>query len=195
VVALDRAALDLADSDAIRTALRAHQPDIVVNAAAYTDVDRAESDPATAFAVNATAPGVMAEHARANAELLVHNSTDYVFDGASSTPYTESATTRPLNVYGASKLAGETAIRDAGADALILRTSWVYGLRGRNFLLTVRRLASTRDELRIVADQAGTPNWCRELARATATLVARGVPYLRERRGLYHLSARGATTW
>ena len=195
MISLDRAALDLSDPDAIRAALRAHAPDLVVNAAAYTDVDRAETDRERAFAVNAMAPGVLAEHARAAGTLLVHWSTDYVFDGDQRTPYGESAIPRPLNAYGASKLAGEAAIRDSGAAALIFRTSWVYGLRGRNFLLTIRRLAATRDELRIVADQAGTPNWCRELARVTATLIACGLPYLRERCGLYHLSARGATTW
>jgi dTDP-4-dehydrorhamnose reductase len=195
VIALDRAALDLEDAGAIRAALREHAPDLVVNAAAYTEVDRAESERDRAFAVNATAPEAMAAHARERGALLIHYSTDYVFDGAARTPYAESAPTRPLNAYGESKLAGEAAIEASGADAIVLRTSWVYGLRGRNFLLTIRRLAATRDELRIVADQTGTPNWCRELARATARLVERGLPYLRERRGLYHLSARGAATW
>lgn len=195
MIALDRAALDLENVDAIRATLREHAPDVIANAAAYTEVDRAQSERARAFAVNATAPAVMAEHARAHGTLLIHYSTDYVFDGARRTPYPESAPPRPLNVYGESKLAGEAAIRASGACALVFRTSWVYGLRGRNFLLTIRRLAATRDELRIVADQTGTPNWCRELARATATLVARGLPHLRERCGLYHLGARGAATW
>lgn len=195
VVALDRAALDLANVDALRAALRAHAPDLIVNAAAYTDVDKAESERPRALTVNAIAPGVMAEHARARDAVLIHYSTDYVFDGERRTPYAETAATRPLNVYGESKLAGETAIAASGAAALVLRTSWVYGRRGRNFLSTMQRLAATRDELRVVADQTGVPNWCRELARATATLVARGLPYLRERNGLYHLSAHGATTW
>jgi dTDP-4-dehydrorhamnose reductase len=195
VVALDRTSLDLEDPDAIRAALRDHAPDLVVNAAAYTEVDRAQGERARAFAVNATAPGIIAEQVRAAGALLVHYSTDYVFDGTAKAPYAESAQPRPLNVYGESKLAGEIAVRDSGAAALVFRTSWVYGMRGRNFLLTIRRLAATREELRIVDDQTGTPNWCRELARATAVLVARGVPYLRERAGLYHLSARGATTW
>jgi dTDP-4-dehydrorhamnose reductase len=195
VIALDRAGLNLEDVDAIRATLRGHAPDVIVNAAAYTDVDRAESERDRAFAINAAAPGVMAEHARTHDALLIHYSTDYVFDGGASAPYTESAPTAPLNVYGESKLGGEEAIRDSGACALIFRTSWVYGLRGKNFLLTMRRLAATRDELRVVADQAGTPNWCRELARSTARLAALGLPQLRERCGLYHLSARGAATW
>jgi len=195
VIALDRAALDLEDAAALRSALDRHKPALVVNAAAYTAVDQAETDRARAFAVNADAPALMAQHARAHGALLIHYSTDYVFDGTQRVPYDEDAPANPLNVYGASKLAGEQAIAASGARALVLRTSWVYGLRGRNFLLTIRRLAATRDELRIVADQTGVPNWCRDLARATARLVARGLPYLAERSGLYHLSASGETTW
>jgi dTDP-4-dehydrorhamnose reductase len=195
VTALDHAALDLADADALRAKLRSLAPDLIVNAAAYTAVDQAEAEPAKAHAVNATAPGIMAEHARASGALLVHYSTDYVFDGAQPTPYDEDAVPRPLNVYGQSKLAGEEAIAGSNAAALVLRTSWVYGLRGRNFLLTVRRLAATRERLAIVDDQVGVPNWCRELARATAAIVARGLPYMAAHAGLYHLSARGSTTW
>ena len=127
--------------------------------------------------------------------MLIHYSTDYVFDGSQRVPYDEDAEPAPLGVYGASKLAGERAIRASGAAALIFRTSWVYGLRGRNFLLTIRRLAAERDELRIVADQFGVPNWCRELARSTARLAGQGLPYLAARTGLYHMSASGATTW
>jgi dTDP-4-dehydrorhamnose reductase len=195
VTALDRAALDLESAPAVRSTLERERPTLIVNAAAYTAVDQAETDRARAFAVNADAPALMAEHARASGALLVHYSTDYVFDGAQREPYDEDAPTNPLNVYGASKRAGEEAIAASGAHALVLRTSWVYGMRGRNFLLTIRRLAASRDELRIVADQTGVPNWCRELARATARLVARGLPFLAERSGLYHLSASGATTW
>jgi dTDP-4-dehydrorhamnose reductase len=195
VTALDRAALDLADAAALEASLRALDPQLIVNAAAYTAVDQAERERDAAFAVNATAPAVMAGHAKAHGALLIHYSTDYVFDGARRTPYDEDAPAAPLNVYGASKLAGEQAIAASGAAALVLRTSWVYGLRGRNFLLTIRRLAATRDVLAVVDDQVGTPNWCRELARATAALVARGLPYLTARSGLYHLSAQGATTW
>ena len=195
VVALDRAALDLEDPAAIDRALRRHDPALIVNAAAYTAVDRAEAEPARAHAVNAEAPRILAAHARRSGATLIHYSTDYVFDGTRRTPYDEECEPAPQCVYGATKRAGEDAIRDSGAAALILRTSWVYGLRGRNFLLTIRRLAAERDELRIVDDQFGVPNWCRELARATARLTARGLPYLAQRAGLYHLSGSGATTW
>jgi dTDP-4-dehydrorhamnose reductase len=195
VIALARPQLDIADADALRTSLRTLAPDLIVNAAAYTDVDRAETERDRAFAVNATAPAVIAEHARATGTLVVHYSTDYVFDGAARVPYDEAAATAPLNVYGASKRAGEVALLDGGASALVLRTSWVYGLAGRNFLLTIRRLAATRDELRIVDDQWGVPNWTRALAAATVRLVAGGLTPLRERAGLYHMSARGAATW
>jgi len=195
VIALDRAALDLAKPDAIVAAVRAAAPDLIVNAGAYTAVDAAEQDRAAAFAVNAEAPQVLAEEARRLGALLIHYSTDYVFDGTARLPYAEDAPVAPLNVYGASKLAGEEAIAGSGAHALTLRTSWVYSLRGRNFLLTIRRLATQRLELRIVADQAGTPNWAVALAQATATLVAQGLPALKDRSGLYHFSATGNTTW
>ena len=179
----DRATLDLAQPDAIVAVMRGVKPQLVVNAGAYTAVDQAERERAAAFAVNATAPRVLAEEAKRIGALLVHYSTDYVFDGAASTPYDEEAATGPLNVYGESKLEGERAIVAAGAHALVLRTSWVYGLHGKNFLRTIQRLAAERDELKIVADQTGTPNWAWDLAAATSALVARG------------LSATGATTW
>ena len=195
VIALDQAALDLASPDAIVAKLRETQPAIVVNAAAYTAVDRAERERDLAFAVNGIAPGVFAEEAKRAGTLFVHYSTDYVFDGRAAQPYGEDAATGPLSVYGASKLAGEQAICASGADALVFRTSWVYGLSGANFLLTIRRLAAERDELRIVDDQTGVPNWSRAIARATAQVLAEGHEALRERCGLYHLSARGSTTW
>jgi dTDP-4-dehydrorhamnose reductase len=195
LVALDHAALDLADADAVRAALGTHRPRLIVNAAAYTAVDQAEHERDRAYAVNATAPAVMAEHARAHGALIVHYSTDYVFDGRLPHAYDERSPTHPLNAYGASKLAGEEAIAASGAHALVLRTSWVYGLRGRNFLRTMQRLGAERDTLDIVDDQVGTPNWCRTLARASAAILARGLPYAIERAGLYHLSARGSTTW
>ena len=195
MVALDRNGLDLEDAAAVRETLALHAPALIVNAAAYTAVDRAEHDSVRAFVVNAEAPEAMARHARDTGAVLLHFSTDYVFDGTKRTPYDEDDAPAPQSVYGSSKLAGERAILASGARALIFRTSWVYGLRGRNFLLTIRRLAAEREELRIVADQVGVPNWCRELARATARLVANGLPYLRERAGLYHMSASGATTW
>jgi dTDP-4-dehydrorhamnose reductase len=195
VVALDRAALDLADPDAVVGAVRAARPQLIVNAAAYTAVDRAESEPERADAINSRAPGILAEEARRAGALLIHYSTDYVFDGESPTPYDEQAVANPISAYGRSKLGGERAIDEAGALSLVLRTSWVYGLRGQNFLTTMRRLAAEREELRVVADQIGTPNWTRSLADATATLIGRGQAYLAERCGLYHLSAAGSTSW
>jgi dTDP-4-dehydrorhamnose reductase len=195
VVATDRDTLDLADRDAIAATMRRLRPAIVVNAAAYTAVDAAESQRDVAFAINADAPGVLAEEARRAGALLVHYSTDYVFDGASRVPYTEAAPTAPLSVYGRSKLEGERRIAQSGARALVFRTSWVYGLHGRNFLLTIRRLAAERDTLSIVDDQVGVPNWSRELARSTARVLSLERATLDERAGLYHLSCSGDTTW
>ena len=147
------------------------RPQLIVNAAAYTAVDQAERESVLAEAINARAPGVFAEEAKRLDAVLIHYSTDYVFDGLAATPYTEEAPTFPLNVYGRSKLRGEQAIVASGAAAVVLRTSWVYAARGRNFFLTIRRLAKERDELRVVADQWGIPNWSRTLAEATARLV------------------------
>lgn len=195
LIALDHATLDLADPDAIVATMRSVRPDLVVNAAAYTAVDNAERDADAAFAINARAPGVLGEEARRQDAVLVHYSTDYVFDGTAERPYREDDAVAPMSVYGASKLEGERAVAASGAKALVLRTSWVYGLTGRNFLLTIRRLASERDELRIVADQVGVPNWSRMLARVTAEVVEQGLPSLAARTGLYHLSASGSTTW
>ncbi len=195
VIAADRASLDLADADAIVAAVRGAKPELIVNAGAYTAVDRAESEPALAGAVNGRAPGILAEEAKRRGALLIHYSTDYVFDGAAATPYPEEAPTAPLNVYGATKLEGERAIAEVGGHALVFRTSWVYGLRGKNFLLTVQRLAAERDELSIVADQIGVPNWSRALAEATVRVVAAGLSAAAERAGLYHLSATGRASW
>ncbi|HEY2816100.1 MAG TPA: dTDP-4-dehydrorhamnose reductase [Casimicrobiaceae bacterium] len=195
VVALDHDALNLAHGDRVVEIVRSVAPMLIVNAAAYTAVDRAEEERASAFSVNANAPAILADEAKRLRALLIHYSTDYVFDGQQTSPYVEDATPHPLNAYGESKLAGERAIASSGASALILRTSWVYSLRGSNFLLTMRRLAAERDELRVVADQVGVPNWARILAQATATLVGRGIPYLTERSGLYHVSASGQATW
>ena len=194
VVATDRATLDLADPAAIVDTLDRVRPEIIVNAGAYTAVDQAERERDAAFAINAVAPGVLAAEAKRRRALLVHFSTDYVFDGRANAPYSEDDETAPLSVYGASKLAGEQAVLGSGADSLVFRTSWVYGWTGRNFLLTIRRLASERAELRIVADQRGVPNWSDELARAVVRVLALG-DALRERRGLYHLSSSGDTTW
>lgn len=195
VAALDHAALDLADSDAITGTVRRLQPHIIVNAAGYTAVDRAESEPALADAINARGPAVLAAEAKRLDALLIHYSTDYVFDGASAAPYDEDARPNPLSAYGRSKLAGERAIQRAGVAHLILRTSWVYGWRGQNFLLTMKRLAADRDQLAVVADQFGVPNWSRTLAETTAALVARGAPALASKSGVYHLSGRGRASW
>ena len=166
----------------------------MVNAAAYTAVDRAEKEPALAHAINAVAPAVMAEEMRRLGGLLVHYSTDYVFDGDTDGAYTEEDIPKPLNVYGHSKLAGEQAIVSSGCEHLIFRTSWVYGARGANFLLTMLRLAAERSELKLVDDQVGAPTWSRDIARATATVLAAGGG-LADARGLFHLSAAGHTTW
>ncbi|HVF63255.1 MAG TPA: dTDP-4-dehydrorhamnose reductase [Casimicrobiaceae bacterium] len=195
VVALDRSTLDLADADAIVATVRKFEPHIIVNAAAYTAVDRAESDRESAFAVNAVAPGVLADEAKKRNALLVHFSTDYVFDGRATMPYVEASPTAPLSVYGASKLDGETRVIASGANALVFRTSWVYGRRGSNFLLTIQRLAREREELRIVDDQIGVPNWSRALARATTRVLSLGPGELATRAGLYHLSCGGHATW
>jgi dTDP-4-dehydrorhamnose reductase len=200
VRALERAEADLADSDALTRAVRETAPSLIVNAAAYTAVDRAEQDEALAQAINADAPGTLAEEAKRLGIALVHYSTDYVFDGAGDRPAREDDPVAPLNAYGRTKLAGEAAIRDSGCAHLILRTSWVYSMRGANFLLTVRRLAGELEEMRIVADQVGAPTWARGIAGATALVLARcGAPaetgILAEKGGLYHLTASGETTW
>ena len=194
-IACDHAMVDIADGAAIGALVRRTSPQFIVNAAAYTAVDRAENERDLAFAVNAHAPGVLAHEAKRTGAVLIHYSTDYVFDGTQATPYVEGDEPRPLNAYGASKHAGEQAIAASGAAAIVLRTSWVYSRHGANFLTTMQRLARERDELRVVADQTGVPNWTRALARATAQLIERGHEDLAARAGLYHLSAQGACTW
>jgi dTDP-4-dehydrorhamnose reductase len=166
-------------------------PDIVVNAAAYTVVDKAEADVEAAFRINAEAPAAIAKACRATNALLVHYSTDYVFDGQAAKPYREDDATAPLGVYAASKLAGEQAIRDSGARHVILRTAWVYAAHGKNFLLTMLRLAAERDELRVVADQFGAPTPAAWVADATTSLLRHGV----EGSGTWHLTTRGETNW
>jgi dTDP-4-dehydrorhamnose reductase len=195
LTALGRAELDLADVPRLVARVRALQPEAIVNAAAYTAVDKAESEREAAFAINATAPRVLAEEARRIGALLVHYSTDYVFDGAKAAPYVEDDAPNPLNVYGASKLAGERAIAAAGCRHLILRTSWVYSHRGSNFLLTILRKARESGQLRVVADQVGAPTPASMLARATATALerVRRAPALQG--GLYHVTPKGRTTW
>ncbi len=198
--------LNLADFDAIRILVRELRPQLIINAAAYTAVDMAEDEIEPAMAINAVAPGVLAEVANSCGAVLLHYSTDYVFDGGKTGAYREDDVPNPLSVYGRSKLAGEQAIQQTGAAHLILRTSWVYGMRGKNFLLTMLRLARERSDLNVVDDQIGAPNWSRLLAEATAQAVATRLraanePWdavrerLQEVGGVYHLSTGGATSW
>jgi dTDP-4-dehydrorhamnose reductase len=195
VVAVDRRGMDLANPDSIRNSIRAARPDLIVNAAAYTAVDKAESEADLAMAINGIAPGVMAEEAKRLGAAMVHYSTDYVFDGTKAALYAEEDAPNPLNVYGVTKLAGEQAVQAAGIPHLIFRTSWVYGLRGKNFLLTILRLAQERDELKIVDDQIGAPTWSRLIAEATAQILAQRRANLSEVSGLYHLTSDGQTSW
>lgn len=199
VVAPARAQLDLADPAQLRSAVRALRPGLIVNAAAYTNVELAESEPQLALRINADAPGVLAEEARLLGAAIVHYSTDYVFGGGKTGAYRETDPTGPLNVYGQSKLLGEQRVAASGAAHLVLRTSWVYGMRGRNFLLTMLKLARERGEVRVVADQAGAPTWSRTIAQSTAQILAQaqvgGPGWWDENGGLYHLSCRGQTTW
>ena len=193
IIALDRTQMNLIDPDSIRKAIRDASPDIIVNAAGYTAVDKAETEPDLAMQVNATGPGVMAEEAGRIGALLVHYSTDYVFDGTSAAPYVEDDEPNPLNVYGKSKLEGERAIAASGCAHLILRASWIYSNRGTNFVLTILRLARERQELAVVDDQIGSPTWARALAESTAELLARAnIPEMES--GVYHLSANGYTS-
>lgn len=196
VIGADRASLDLASPDAIRATLRRLSPALIVNPAAYTAVDRAESEPELAMQVNGVAPAVIAEEARRLGARLIHYSTDYVFDGAKDAPYTEDDPTAPLGAYGRSKLAGERAVASSGCRHLILRTSWVYGLRGSNFLRTMFRLAREREELRVVDDQRGAPTSSRAIAQASARVAQRWLALGDDSAdGVHHMSCAGATTW
>ena len=209
VVACSREELDLANPESIVTTVRRLRPSLIVNAAAYTAVDRAEKESDLAMAVNATGPQILAaEAARLNAT-LVHYSTDYVFDGTQTAPYDETAVPNPLNAYGRSKLAGERAIQQSGARHLIFRTSWVYNATGRNFVTTMLRLAAEREEIKVVNDQFGAPTWSRDIALATAAVltgikdigtnvnpaVSRPAANISDAQGIYHLSAHGVTSW
>ena len=195
LIVLGRNDLDLSKPEQIRAQVRAHRPDLIINAAAHTAVDLAESEPELAFAINGVAPGVFAEEAAALGIPLIHYSTDYVFDGNKPAPYTEDDTPNPLGVYGKSKLAGERAIAATGAEHLILRTSWVYSTHGKNFLLTMQRLLQERPELRVVADQIGAPTWAGTIARSTRLLIERWQAAEAGAWGVYHLTAQGETSW
>lgn len=203
LTAVDRQQLDLAAPDAIRRGVQEIRPQIIINAAAYTAVDQAEKDELAARAINAIAPGILAEQAKQVGAALIHYSTDYVFDGTKTTPYEEDDPPNPLGAYGRTKLEGEQAIRDSGVAHLIFRTAWVYSTRGKNFLLTILRLATQREELRIVNDQIGAPTLSHELAEATAKVLSQ-LPAMKNASmdeslaglgGTYHMTAGGATNW
>ena len=189
ISATDREALDLGNPDAIRRTVRDIKPGVIVNAAAYTAVDRAQSEPEIAMRINGVAPGILAEEAKRLGALLVHYSTDYVFDGEKATPYVEDDPPGPLNVYGRTKLEGEKAIAASGCRHLILRTSWVYGPRGNNFFLTIARKALAGGQLRVVSDQRGVPAESSFIAETTGRLLQRA------EEGVFHLVPSGATTW
>jgi dTDP-4-dehydrorhamnose reductase len=199
IVCHDRDTVDIADADQLRTMVRNASPDVILNAAAYTAVDRAESEQNTAMAVNAVAPGILAEEALRTGALLVHYSTDYVFNGSKESPWIETDQTNPLNYYGLSKLAGEEAIQAVGGRYLIFRTSWVYGPHGNNFLLTMLRLARERESLNIVDDQFGAPTSSIELADATRAIVggvlAGSYGAVDHWAGLYHMTCGGRISW
>lgn len=195
VIALDTPEFDLSEEDQVRQRVRQTQPQFIVNAAAYTAVDQAESEPDLATKVNAHAPGILAEEAKSIGAALVHYSTDYVFDGTKGSPYQESDTPNPLNVYGRSKLEGERAIQQVGGTYLVLRTSWVYSLRRNSFVTKILQWARERTILRVVEDQISNPTWARMLAEVTAQVLAvanvQGIEWLGERCGLYHLAGDG----
>ena len=201
VVAPARSQMDLSEPNDIRGTIREVRPEVIVNAAAYTAVDQAEGEEEKARIINAEAPRVIAKEAKAIGAVIVHYSTDYVFDGLKRTPYEESDRANPMNVYGKTKLEGEEAIRSTGVPHLIFRTSWVYATRGRNFLLTILRLTTEREELRIVRDQVGAPTWSREIAGATAEILSQvlagnsAASEFTRHCGTYHMTAAGETTW
>lgn len=204
VIAPARTELDLANATSVREAIRAVRPRWIVNPGAYTAVDKAESEPETAYAINAEAVRVMGEEAKEIGAGVIHFSTDYVFDGSGNLPYRETDSTGPVGVYGASKLAGEKALAESDAGFMVFRTSWVYGTRGKNFLLTILKLAQERETLRVVADQHGAPTWSRDLANMTAEVIGQCEAKSRGRElaevlgdlgGVYHAAGAGDTTW
>jgi dTDP-4-dehydrorhamnose reductase len=197
VVSVGRPEFDLTDPVCIRRTVRELQPDVLINAAAYTAVDQAESEPDLAMRVNAEAPGIMAEEAKRLGALFIHYSSDYVFDGVKDGPYSETDKPNPRNAYGVSKLAGDRAVAAADGAFMIFRTSWVYSTTGKNFLATITKLAGERDELRIVNDQIGSPTWSRDIANATMSALVRinrGV-HGAELSGIYNLTSGGQVSW
>ncbi|MES2179176.1 MAG: dTDP-4-dehydrorhamnose reductase [Gemmatimonadota bacterium] len=199
VLAPSRRELDLASTDSIRDCVRHLRPTLIVNAGAFTAVDAAEDDESTARRVNTDAPAILAEEGLRLGAAMIHYSTDYVFDGSKGAPYTEDDPTNPRSVYGVTKRDGELAVAASGAPYLVLRTSWVYGLRGRNFLTSIFQQAREREELRVVRDQVGTPTWSRMIAMTTARIVTRGVAngliqYIAANKGIYHLASADGTS-
>ena len=195
VIALSREQLDLTKIHDIRRVVREIKPNVIINPAAYTAVDKAESEPELAFAINVTAAQILAEEAARLGAALIHFSTDYVYDGTKKNPYVEHDELNPVSIYGKSKLAGEAAIRAVGLPHLILRTSWVYGAYGKNFLKTILRLAAERDALRIVGDQVGAPTSSESIANAVVQLVDVWKPTQENQTGIYHLTNKGETSW
>ncbi|MGZ7097092.1 MAG: dTDP-4-dehydrorhamnose reductase [Candidatus Angelobacter sp.] len=206
IICVGRPEFDLADIDGVRAEIRRIRPSVLVNAAAYTAVDQAESDPEAVMKINSDAPAAMADEAKRLGALFISYSTDYVFDGKNTSAYQETDSPAPLNVYGASKLSGERAVEAVGGSHLIFRTSWVYGARGKNFLKTILKLAAERPELKIVDDQVGAPTWSRDLADATGKIIEHLVgesslksvsigEALGDRRGIYHMTAAGSVSW
>ena len=200
VIAVDRAQMDLTDPEGIRKLVRLIEPDLVVNAAGYTDVDRAEREEELAHRINATAPGILAQEASRLGAAIIHYSTDYVFNGRATSPYTPKDEPDPINAYGRTKLAGEKAVSASGCASLIIRTSWVYSTRGSNFLSSILEQAPIKRELRVVDDQFGCPTWSRTVAQATTQIIARAlVPQgqgwsLADAGGIYHLACQSVTS-
>jgi dTDP-4-dehydrorhamnose reductase len=199
IVSVEYPEVDFTKPDTLRAVIQAEQPAVIVNSAAYTAVDKAETEPELAMAINGTGPAVLADEAKSLGSLLVHYSTDYVFDGSGTRPWLETDAPAPLNVYGRTKLAGDEAIQASGCDYLIFRTSWVYGARGSNFLLTMLRLAQERGELSIVDDQVGAPTTSECIAQATADVLAQvlspGEKGISGRSGVYNLTNGGEASW
>ena len=201
VFAMGRDQMDLSKPETLGSVIQEVRPDIIINAAAYTNVDKAESEHELAMTVNGVAPGMIAEEARKIGAGMIHYSTDYVFDGNTKSPYKEEDPTYPLSVYGKSKLAGENAVIQAGIAHIIIRTGWVYSLRSSNFLLTMQKLAQTRKQIRIVNDQTGAPTWAKAIAKGTALIVERSLkrsvtnPQAISGLGVFHMTCSGETSW
>ncbi len=195
--------LDLRQFNQVKNTIREIEPNIIINAAAYTQVDKAEEEPDAARKINAEVPALLADEAKRSGAALIHYSTDYVYSGEKTSPYVEEDTTGPLGVYGATKLEGDLAIQNSQAPHLIFRTSWVYGIRGKNFLLTMMRLARERPELKVINDQHGAPTWCRTIAQTTVTALEKilgksldgNIEKIKDASGVYHLTSGGQTTW